>query len=243
MDDILKIITGIRYINNIATTVYYIGTYQTDGWIYFNDDKFWRYNNEYQILQIFYISKEIWVDTNILEITNISNFNANKAQNISNGGGTTAPGGQGVEDAIRWAKAIAEDDSHGYDQVNRWGPDYDCSSLIYEAFRVGGGFDLPIHTGNTDTMVNDFTQVGFEWLSGIGNKASECQRGDILLYNVTLEDGHTELYLGAQQNLGAHINEFGGTRGGEEGDQTGNEISITGYYSNPWSGVLRYTGN
>lgn len=79
---------------------------------------------------------------------------------------------QGVEGAIKWAIAVAEDASHGYDWDYRWGPDYDCSSLVYEAFRVGGGFDLPVHTGNTHSMIRDFTAIGFKWLAGKGNSAS-----------------------------------------------------------------------
>ena len=32
-----------------------------------------------------------------------------------------------VEEAVQWAIDTANDSSHGYDQGNRWGPDYDCS--------------------------------------------------------------------------------------------------------------------
>ena len=37
-----------------------------------------------------------------------------------------------VEFVTEWC----EDDSHGYSQVNRWGPDCDCSSLMYMAARA-----------------------------------------------------------------------------------------------------------
>ena len=33
-----------------------------------------------------------------------------------------------TEKAVTWAIKIANDPAHGYDQDNRWGPDYDCSS-------------------------------------------------------------------------------------------------------------------
>ena len=33
-----------------------------------------------------------------------------------------------TEKAVTWAIEIANDPAHGYDQDNRWGPDYDCSS-------------------------------------------------------------------------------------------------------------------
>lgn len=236
MADILRMITAERYINNQTTECYYLATYQTDGWLYFNDDKFWRYNDTNKIVQILYISKDIWVTTNILTVKNITNLDGTELQDIINGGGSIAPGGQGVEDALKWAKNIADDESHGYAQDNRWGPDYDCSSFVYSAFRIGGGFDLPVNSGYTGTMINDFTNIGFTWLPGIGNQSSDCKRGDILL-NIT---DHVEIYLGNQQNIGAHINEWGGTTNGQPGDQTGDEISITGYYSYPWDGILRY---
>ena len=38
-----------------------------------------------------------------------------------------------TEKAVTWAIRIANDPAHGYDQDNRWGPDYDCSSLVISA--------------------------------------------------------------------------------------------------------------
>ena len=40
-----------------------------------------------------------------------------------------------VESAVQWAIGIANDNSHGYDQGSRWGPDYDCSSLLITAYQ------------------------------------------------------------------------------------------------------------
>ena len=232
---IVKIIQATRWSEGQSRSCVYLATVQGDNWLYFNDDIFWRCKLDKSVVQLFYINKQIWVNTDTLTINSITDLNSTAINNIVNGGGTTAPAGQGVEDALVWAKAIADDDSHGYDQGNRWGPDYDCSSFVYEAFRVGGGFDLPVHSGYTGTMIDDFTAVGFTWIPGIGNTSSELQRGDILL-NIT---DHVEIYLGMQQNIGAHINEFGGITGGQSGDQSGNEISISGYYSYPWNGILR----
>lgn len=214
-----------------GSEVAYIGTVGDDGFVYFNDSMFYRFKPAGTWEDNLYVlnrSRHSWAKCTI--------FSKLSAQNLNSGGGSVAPGGQGVEDAIQWALAIARDNSHGYDQGNRWGPDYDCSSLVYEAFRVGGGFDLPIHTGYTGSMINDFTNAGFKWLAGIGNSASQLLRGDILL-NIS---SHTEIYLGEGMNVGAHINEFGGITGGQTGDQTGNEISEGGFYSYPWNGVLRY---
>lgn len=211
--------------------VAYIGTIGDDGYVYFNDMMFYRFKPEGTWEQNLYVLnrwRHSWMKCSM--------FTKLSAQNLNAGGGSVAPGGQGVEDAINWALAIARDNSHGYDQGSRWGPDYDCSSLVYEAFRVGGGFNLPVHSGYTGSMIADFTAAGFTWLPGIGNSASQLQRGDILL-NIS---SHTEIYLGENMNVGAHINEFGGITGGQPGDQTGNEISESGYYSFPWDGVLRY---
>lgn len=136
-----------------------------------------------------------------------------------------------VENAISWAIAIANDNSHGYSQSNRWGPDYDCSSFVISAFKSAG-----VDTGSatyTGNMRSQFTQHGFQWIpwSQIGG-VSNLQRGDILLN----EKSHTEIYLGNNQNVGAHSN-----RGyPQTGDQTGTEVSVSGYYYHPWDGVLRY---
>ena len=214
-----------------GTECSYVGSQGEDGYVYFNDSMFYRFKPAGTWEQNLYVLnrwRHSW--------TKCTMFTKLSAKNLNAGSGSVAPGGQGVEGAIKWALAIARDNSHGYDQGSRWGPDYDCSSLVYEAFRVGGGFNLPVHSGYTGSMVADFTAAGFTWLAGVGNSSSQLQRGDILL-NIS---SHTEIYLGENMNVGAHINEFGGITGGQPGDQTGNEISESGYYSFPWDGVLRY---
>lgn len=139
-----------------------------------------------------------------------------------------------IEKAISWAISIANDNSHGYSQSSRWGPDYDCSSFVISAFKSAG-----VNTGTatyTGNMRSQFTQHGFQWIpwSQIGSTAN-LKRGDILLNEVS----HTEIYLGNNQNVGAHSN-----RGyPQTGDQTGTEVSVSGYYNHPWDGVLRYVAD
>ena len=54
-----------------------------------------------------------------------------------------------INAAVHWAIEIALDDTHGYSQANRYGPDYDCSSFIAAAL-IHGGFNVPatMWTGN-----------------------------------------------------------------------------------------------
>jgi len=138
-----------------------------------------------------------------------------------------------IEAAIKWAVKIAEDDTHGYSQENRQGPDYDCSSLVVNALKSAG-----IDTGGasyTGNMRSELEKHGFYWVdwSYIGG-VSGLMRGDILLHRAN-GAGHTEIYLGNGQNVGAHS-----THGHpEQGDQTGKEISVGAYWYDNWNGVLR----
>lgn len=148
-------------------------------------------------------------------------------------------GGQGVEGAVRWAINIANDNSHGYDQRNRWGnPDYDCSALVISAFQQAG---IPLkyaganYTGN---IYDAARSVGFADVTGGVNRANAdgMRRGDILLSR----GHHTAIYIGNGQVVQASSNEHGGITGGQPGDQTGREIWVTRYYNFPWTDVLRY---
>jgi len=140
-----------------------------------------------------------------------------------------------IEKALEWAVSIANDNSHGYSQANRQGPDYDCSSLVVNALKKAG-----LNTGNasyTGNMKSELTKCGFTWIEWSQiNNVSNLQRGDILLHR-TSSGGHTEFYLGNNQNVGAHSD-----RGyPQTGDQTGTEISVCSYWYDNWNGVLRYS--
>ena len=142
-----------------------------------------------------------------------------------------------VEYAVQWACAIANDDSHGYDQGSRWGPDYDCSSLIISAYEEAG---VPVKSAGANTthdMVPAFKKCGFvevaNWNRSTG---SGLIRGDVLVR----VSGHTEMCIGNGQLVKASQNEFGGARGGTIGDQTGKEVKIGGYYDGGWDYALRY---
>lgn len=229
----VKSITGTF----MGQDIYYIGYPMPDGWTYFNDAMLRRCRTSatspitYVETGMDYYQSQRWSPTEGFSLT-MTDFSPD---DVVGGGGSVAPDAS-VEAAVLWAIQIANDDTHGYDQANRNGPDYDCSSLVSHAFQTAG-FDVPICS--TSTMRAQFIAAGFVWLAGQGNTAQGLQRGDILLK----EGSHTEIYIGNQQNVGAHINEFGGIVGGQTGDQTGSEISVTPYRAWPWDGVLRWYGD
>lgn len=209
----------------------YIGSVSDDGYIYFNDNNFYRYKNGGSPETDCYIrsrTKYSWTKCNI--------FSSSSSSGNNPGGVVPAPGGEGVEKAIKWCVDIANNDEHGYTQEldKRNGPDYDCSSLLYNGFRIAG-YNLPFPAGDTKSMIADFTAAGFTWIPGLGNDVTELKRGDILLNIVN----HTELYLGDGRTVSANINEFGTVTGGQTGDQTGLEIAVGQWYPFPWDGVLR----
>ena len=144
-----------------------------------------------------------------------------------------------IEKAIAWALGIADDPTHGYDQTRRWGPDYDCSSLVIQAFKEAG---LPLTATYTGNMKYDFLRNGFADASTLNvvelNMGAGLKRGDVLLNELH----HSAIYLGDGRVVQASSNERGGITGGESGDQTGGEINIGWYRNYPWDIVLRYVG-
>ena len=141
---------------------------------------------------------------------------------------------ENVEKAVQQAIAIANDPAHGYSQLRRWGPDFDCSSLVIQCFDDAG---FPVKSWGasfTGNMVYAFCAVGFERL--VFSPSLDLRRGDILL-NV---QHHTAIYLGSGQIVEAAIDELGGTAGNTPGDQTGGEIHIRSFYNYPWDYVLRW---
>lgn len=123
-----------------------------------------------------------------------------------------------INTAIAWAIAIANDDTHGYDQGSRLGPDYDCSSFVSTALYNGGYSISPSNT--TSTLESALRGIGFTPCS------EPWVKGDIHLkigYHVCMS-------INSSQIVEASINENGGTTGGQTGDQTGQEIWVHNYY-------------
>lgn len=143
-----------------------------------------------------------------------------------------------IENATQWIINLANDNSHGYDQTNRWGPNYDCSSAIITAWQQAG---VPVKSNGatyTGNMKSVFLRTGFSEVKNqiVLSNGSGLKRGDVLLN----ESSHTAMYIGSGQIVHASINEFGGTTGGQSGDQNGQEICIRSYYNKPWNSILRY---
>ena len=132
------------------------------------------------------------------------------------------------------AVELANDDSHGYDQKKRYGPDYDCSSLVITIYQLLGVNLSCTYTGN---MKKDFLANGFSDVTGLVNLSSGSNMlpGDILLN----EKHHTAIFVGNGRIVAARINEKGTVTGGKTGDQTGKEICVEAYYNYPWDCVLR----
>lgn len=141
-------------------------------------------------------------------------------------------------EVVALAKAICADNSHGYDQANRWGPDYDCSSFIISIWESVGVRVKSAGASYTGNMRQVFLNNGFEDVTGRVNLATGggLESADVLLNQVN----HTAIYIGGGMIAHASINEMGKTTGGFPGDQTGREICTRTYYNYPWDCVLRY---
>jgi hypothetical protein len=166
---------------------------------------------------------------------------------VSTGGCTSSVTGQGIAKAVSWAVMIANNNGYGYDQPTRetgWEKyqsdpncasqcgSFDCTSFISAALTAAGYFKTnPNFAGNE---VSELEGVGFKQVATSATTSANLQPGDILL-----TADHTEMYIGNNQNVGAHINENDGVSGGQVGDQTGNEISVTPFYDDNWIGVFR----
>lgn len=134
--------------------------------------------------------------------------------------------------AVQFMIDTANDNTHGYDQSHRNGPDYDCSSLVGTALHEAG-FDVSpyIWTGNMEAQLRN---------AGFVDCKAPWKAGDVHLKTYL----HVVMSINSSQIAHASINEKGEVIGGKTGDQTGKEICIRDYYeySGGWDVHLRYAG-
>ncbi len=138
--------------------------------------------------------------------------------------------------AVAFMEAMAADNTHGYDQASRWGPDYDCSSLVISAYKKAGVPLTCTYTGNmrADMLTHGFKDVTKDVTLSSGKG---LKKGDVLLHATY----HTAMFVGDGKIIHAAGNEYGKATGGKTGDQTGKEICKTNYYNFPWQYVLRFS--
>ena len=173
---------GIKYPGNHCPDITIVkGSYATDDGGYYTKYKSWddsildhgyflKYNPIYAQHGVFnakngYEQAKAIADSGYATDTNyysklkseIDYYNLTQYDNIQ-----TNQNQKIIDKAVNWAIAIANDNTHGYDQANRWGPDYDCSSFVISAF-THGGLDLKgngaTYTGN---MKDVCKKLGFE---------------------------------------------------------------------------------
>jgi hypothetical protein len=163
-----------------------------------------------------------------------------KEDSKSSSSSTSSGGSSKIDKYVSYAVQIANDNSHGYDQSSRWGPDYDCSSLVITAVQSAGIGVKSAGANATGSMYAAFKKCGFVDVTSKVNRSTGAGmlKGDILL----TPGQHTAIFIGSGQLVNASINERGTTTGGKPGDQTGKEIWTRNYYNHPWTYVLRYNG-
>lgn len=145
--------------------------------------------------------------------------------------------------AVEWAVDTAGDNSHGYDQLHRWGKDYDCSSFVISAYAKAGTKVKENGATYTGNMYNAFIKSGFKDVTATVNLSTGkgLERGDVLLIH-NKSHQHTAIYCGNLCEVEASINENGKATGGTTGDQSGKEILVRTYRPNFYTTVLRYVG-
>ena len=137
-----------------------------------------------------------------------------------------------INKAVSWMESIAADDRHGYSQVHRNGPDYDCSSFVGTAL-ANAGFAVSKYS-TTRNLESQLVTCGFK------KCAKPWKRGDVHL----AAGHHVTMSTDAAHIVHASQSETGGIDG-KTGDQTGKEICVRSYYDLPYDNVVhyRYSGN
>ena len=228
-------ITGKKITERGEQDVFYVGSSQGDGYVYFNDATMYRCLADGSNLQLFYLPKQVWMSTNDIKDINCLEFSPSgildAIAGIIGGGGSVSPNAD-VETAVQWMIKKATDEYITYSLTNRNlkipnGSSYDCSSFVITGFYVGG-FD--VNATNTRDMRQGFIDAGFEWIPGAIWYSDSLRRGDILLKEDE-PNAHTQVYIGNNQDVNC---------GGPPASVTNHSIDNWG--RGGWDGILRYAG-
>lgn len=132
-----------------------------------------------------------------------------------------------IENAVAWAEQIAADDRHGYSQLHRNDPDYDCSSFVGTALAKAG---FPVSQYSTTRNLGAQLEK-----AGFVKAEKPWRRGDIHL----AAGHHVTMSVDANRIVHASQSENGGIDG-QTGDQTGKEICVRSYYDLPYENIVHY---
>ena len=143
-----------------------------------------------------------------------------------------------INEYVQKAYDIANDNSHGYcnfdgcSQGNMFNPDVDCGTFVSFSLQHAGVIPSGVFMNPNDPNVA-ISNIGGYGFKMYPFNVSELQYGDILV-----RYGHTEIFVGNNQSIGAHSS-HGNL---QPGDQNGDEVSVVGLDHN-WTNFLRYYGN
>lgn len=141
-----------------------------------------------------------------------------------------------VEKMVQWALSIANDQSHGYSQDARTGPDYDCSSFVYYALE-NAGFGVISkrgYAGNGDTLPEDLVSSGWKEYDFDNSKVSSLKRGDIMWMET-----HVSIYIGSGKTVEASGTWAGSSEQGDQGDEIGTYDVVRN--NRPYTKFFRYS--
>ena len=150
---------------------------------------------------------------------------------------TTYSSNASIEAMISWATSTADDQSHGYSQDNRTGPDYDCSSFVSYALDAGGFKVIEANGGypcDADSIWNALSSLGGWERYNYSDVNSNILRGDILIR----AGSHAAIAIDSNKTV-----EASGVNSGQGSPETGDQGREIDYYSvegRSWDYVLRY---
>lgn len=155
----------------------------------------------------------------------------------SDSGSSGGSGYNGDLAYVQWAIDIANDDTHGYSQCSRNGPDYDCASFVYFSF-LNTGYtkeQLGDYPWTVSMVIKNIPNIGFKEYNYTSE--ADLQYGDVLVR----QGAHTAIYLGDGKIVHASGSREGNGICGKTGDQTGTELYVADFYDN-WTYYYRKEG-